>query len=227
MGFKPNPRTIMTLGVIFSWYAHSCQTNTQSNAQSFEIANEANLSDTNEISEKQPQQKELKLELAHPKSADAWQTRKLLMTYPQPSPNRILECKETAESASATSKNLRDMDDAALSIGTKVQQNKAQYHWCFYQLMTDLDLKLERDSSLLTEKSELFFARMRTLWVLASSLDTTNPGKETIYNNYLRKRYMEISQHQFGRPVEVIDPDVLMQTAGKSGKAASSYQDPE
>lgn len=228
---KSKTQLLMTLGVVFSWYAHSCQTNRPQSQQSFDIKNEAALTAENSTEEDFMSKKavinEQKLAIAHPKKPDAWNTRKLIMTYPQPSPTRILECKETIESLAANTKNLRDLDEAALSIGTKVQQNKSQYHWCFYQLMTDLDLKLERDGPMMTEKSQLFLDRMRTLWVLAKSLDTSNANQATAYNNYLRQRYMDISQHQFGRPVEVVDPDVLMQTAGKAGKPATAYQDPD
>lgn len=229
MSFKPNARTWMTFGVVFAWYAHSCQTSRpQSEQQSFELSNAVNLetpSSSTNIA-KRNAKKENQLSIAHPKKPDAWHTRKLIMSYAQPSPARIIECKETVESAAVSSKNLRDLDEASLSIGSKVQQNKAQYHWCFYQLMTDLDLRLERDGNMLTEKSEAFLSRMRTLWVLAKALDASGTDEKT-YNNYLRARYMEISQHQFGRTVEVIDPDALMQTAGKSGKKAENYEDPE
>lgn len=229
MSFKPNAQTWMTFGVVFAWYAHSCQTNPPENQQSFELSNEVNLENAaTSTNLAQPKSKEeQKLTIAHPKKADAWHTRKLIMTFAQPSPSSIIECKETVESAAMTAKNLRDLDEASLSIGTKVQQNKTQYHWCFYQLMTDLDLRLERDGPLLTEKTEAFLTRMRILWVLAKSLDANHSKQQTTYNNYLRTRYMEISQHQFGRPVEVIDPDALIQTAGKSGKAAENYEDPE
>ena len=231
MTFKPNPRMLITLGVICSWYAHSCQTNSSGAQQSFDVKGESALAGSGTSDEdfvtKKAVQNEQKLTLAHPKKPDAWNTRKLLMLYPQPAPARILECKETVESLTANTKNLRDLDEAALSIGTKVQQNKAQYHWCFYQLMTDLDLKLERDGPMMTEKSELFLGRMKTLWVIAKSLDAGNSSQSSVYNNYLRQRYMEISQHEFGRPTEVVDPDALMQTAGKSGKSASAYEDPE
>lgn len=227
MDLKINPRTLMTFGVIFSWYAHSCQTNSTT-SQSFDLANDSEYSSTKEedFQTKQRTISEQKMTLAHPKVADAWYTRKLIMVYPQPSPSRIIECKETVESATANSKNLRDMDETALAMGTKVAQNKAQYHWCFYQLMTDLDLKLERDGSMMTEKSEMFLSRMRTLWVIAKALDSST-NQQTVYNTYLRKRYMDISQHHFGRPVEIVDPDALLQTAGKSGKAAGTYQDPD
>jgi len=148
------------------------------------------------------------------------------MLHKQPPAQQILDCKENVESLALPTNNPRVLDDAALQLAEKVSGAFKVYHWCFYQLMTDLDLRLERDDSLLTEKSEAFLSRMKTLWVLARSLDRENGISQNRYANYLRSRYIEISSSYFGRPLEVLDPQLLLPRADTPGKPAEPFAGP-
>lgn len=213
--------------LLFGWYGHSCQTTpTKQNAEGqFDLQNEETYDPQTPGSSSRRNTK-LNLKITHPKKPDAWSTRKSIMVNAQPAPGDILECKETAESVALNATNLRSLDEGALSLTGKVSGSPVVYHWCFYQLMTDLDLRLERDSPLLTEKSEAFLSRMKVLWVLATALDDSTDKRAKNYSSYLRTRYIEISQTHFGRTIEVMDPEGIMHTAGKEGKAAGPYEGP-
>jgi hypothetical protein len=219
--------TWLAYGVVFAWYGHSCQTSSAvQTGDQFEIEGDQESFEDDE-SPQEPQKSLVKpVGTAHPKKADAWHTRKAIMTHRQPSPELVMACKETVESLTANASNLQALTEAAKALEQKVAKGKNQYHWCFYQLMTDLDLRLERDSPLLTDKKEAFLSRMRALVPLAKALDRNLSTAKRDYSSYLRQRYIEISQNQFGRAVEVIDSDDLLTTAGKSGKAAGPYDGP-
>lgn len=229
---QKTPWNWIAICVVFAWYGQSCQTSPKHQASNqYELEDEVDLESLNNeggnkaVVVKGPRA----VRIAHPKRADAWHTRKAIMISAQPAPEKILECKESAESVALESKNLRALDESALALEGKVTQNRSTYHWCFYQLMADLDLRLERESPLLTDKSDAFLSRMRVLWVIARALDGSSKGKDrnsTTYSDYLRTRYMEISQNQFGRTVEVVDEDKLLRTAGEDGKAAGPYDGP-
>lgn len=226
MVMNKTPWTWLAMGIVFAWYGHSCKTSPEQSdlEDAFELQDSDELGETS--AKAASRKKDRRVRLVHPQKSDAWFTRKSIMVHTQPSPEAILECKENAESIAINASNLRSLDEGALSLEGQVSAQPGVYHWCFYQLMTDLDIKLERDTPLLTEKSEIFLSRMRVLWVLAKALDATRSTDVTTYANYLRTRYIGISQNHFGRTVEVVDPEGLLQTAGKSGKSAGPYDGP-
>ncbi len=207
----------------------SCTATRQSESQfSFEIEG-SNEYESQAKPAKKPSKKELVekgLKVQHPKEATAWYTRKLIMIQQQPPKESILECKTTVESLSKEADSLQLLDEAAVNMKWHLTSAAKTYHWCFYQLMADLDLKLEKDLPLLQEKKELFLSKMRSLWIMARALDANSTSSENTYMIYLRKRYLDISQHEFGRNLEVIDKDNLLVTAGKSGKSAAEFADP-
>ena len=219
-------RTWLTFGIVAAWYVHSCTTpQNVEREDAFQL--DAERSDgPHKQSNVKASAAASRSTLTHPAKPDAWHTRKAIMMYAQPAPELIIECKETAESQAAVASNLRALGEASITLEGKAAQNRGQYHWCYYQLVTDLDLRLERESPLLTEKSEFFLARMKVLWVLAKALDSSHGTAKSPYSAYLRARYIEISQNQFGRNIEVMDPEGLLVTAGDKGKAAGPYEGP-
>ncbi|MCX6127172.1 MAG: hypothetical protein NTV34_20815 [Proteobacteria bacterium] len=219
-------RTWLTFGIVAAWYVHSCTTPQNVEREDAFQLDEERSDGLDEQSQVKTSAAPSRSKLAHPAKPDAWHTRKAIMMYAQPSPELILECKEMAENQAAVASNLRALSEASITLEGRAAQNRRQYHWCFYQLVTDLDLRLERESPLLTEKSEYFLARMKVLWVLAKALDSSQGTAKARYSTYLRSRYIEISQNQFGRNIEVMDPEGLLVTTGDKGKAAGSYEGP-
>ncbi len=163
------------------------------------------------------------LNASHPKEPNAWFTRKLIMTSRQPSSEGIERCKERVESTANQATNLRSLEDISADLERTVSDNPKIYHWCFYQMMADLDNKLAKEAPLMDEKSGIFLTRMRCLWVLASALDATNGTHR--YMQYLRARYTEISQNVFGRNLEIMNARDFRMPVKDRGKSASSYDE--
>jgi len=161
--------------------------------------------------------------LVHPKEPTAWFTRKLLMTVTQPNASKIIQCKEITEGAAKEASNLRALNEASESLQATVEKRLDIYHWCFYQMMADLDQKLEADSSLMQDKANLFFGRMSALWAIAQSLDKAT--ESNVYMNYLRTRYTDISQNLFGRRLEIVDLNSFIQKDPGRGKPQGSFSE--
>jgi hypothetical protein len=163
------------------------------------------------------------LTILHPKEPTAWFTRRLLMTTPQPTSTEINNCRERAESTVKDAPNLAALDAVALALETEVGNKTPVYHWCFYQIMADLDIRLDNNTPLMQDKADIFLSRMKTLWALARSLDSTD-GQQT-YIKYLRARYTEISQNIFGRNLETVDLDSFRMPTTGAGKSASEFEE--
>lgn len=161
--------------------------------------------------------------LSHPKDATAWNTRRLILSARQPSPSDISGCFETVVGAMKGAKNLQALEDASVSLQGSISKNNSLYHWCFYQMMADLDEKLDKNLPLMSEKAELFLERMSQLWILATAL-TDTIGTD-LYIKYLRTRYTNISQNTFGRRLETVDPDALIMSNHGRGKPAGSFNE--
>ena len=161
--------------------------------------------------------------ILHPKRPTAWFTRRLLMTATQPSATKIVECRERVESAVADAPNLSALDAVALAIQNDVGTQQIIYHWCFYQIMADLDIRLENNAPLMQDKAEIFLGRMKTLWVLGRALDDST--KQATYLKYLNARYREISQTLFGRNLETVDLDSFNLPSSGGGKPAAAFDE--
>jgi hypothetical protein len=161
--------------------------------------------------------------ILHPKNPTAWFTRRLLMTATQPSATKIVACRERVESAVADAPNLSALDSVALAIQSEVGTQVIVYHWCFYQIMADLDIRLENNAPLMQDKAEIFLGRMKTLWVLGRALD--NSAAQKIYLKYLNTRYREISQTLFGRNLETVDLDSFSVPTRDGGKPATEFDE--
>jgi hypothetical protein len=164
---------------------------------------------------------ESKLVRSHPKEPTAWFTSKLLLTTQQPSANRVNECRERVDSAVKDAPNLRALDEVATLLISSVNKSPTLYHWCFYQMMSDLDGKLDLETPLMQDKAEIFLTRMRSLFALAKALDMTLPDR--IYLRYLRVRYTEISQTVFGRNLENMDPESFRSRSTSESKPAAEF----
>ncbi len=158
-----------------------------------------------------------------PKEPTAWFTRRLLMTSPQPSAKRINECRERVEAVIKDAPNLRALNEASLSLQATILNSPNLYHWCFYQIMADLDIRLENEAPLMSDKAEIFLTRMRALWVMAKALDQTLPDKG--YMGYLRTRYTDINQNVFGRTLEIMDLETVRQSEVSAQKAAAAFDE--
>ncbi len=161
--------------------------------------------------------------MPHPKEASAWFTRKLIMTSRQPSADSINRCRERVESVSSQATNLRALQDVAADLESPVSSNLRVFHWCFYQMMSDLDNSLAADASLMDEKAGIFLARMKSLWALGRALDASSTTG--VYMNYLRARYTEISQNTFGRRLESMSAGDFRLPASSRGKPAEEFDE--
>jgi hypothetical protein len=213
-----------SLTVVFLLLIQACKSRSnESNKDSFDVDNDLELTDGKQSSRK-PVPKSAIAKL-HPKKQDAWHTRKLLMQFEQPSPQKIIACKDFSENLALNANNLRALNEASETLSEKVERNMLEYHWCFYQLMADLDLYLERDTPLLTEKKDFFLKRSKVLWVISEALDQNVDGPKTPYGDYLRNRYIAISQNIFGRNLEIVETPTDYRDV-KPDKPATTFADP-
>lgn len=217
--------TFMKSGIIVGFMLYSCRATTpQSQVNDFEVGQEQdsqeNVTQGHSLADN-PQQ-ERKFIMRHPKEPTAWFTRRLLMTSPHPSAKRINECRERVDAAIKDAPNLRALVEVSKSLEDTIMESPNLYHWCFYQMMADLDLRLENDTPLMTDKGEVFLTRMRSLWAMARALDQTLPDRG--YMTYLRVRYTEISQNVFGRNLETMDIESFRLESPGQSKAAAAFQ---
>ncbi len=168
-------------------------------------------------------EEERKFVIYHPKEPTAWFTRRMLMISPQPSAKRINECRERVEAAIKDAPNLRALNEVSISLEKTILESPNLYHWCFYQMMADLDTRLDSETPLMTDKAEIFLSRMRSLWVMAKGLDQTMPDQG--YLTYLRIRYTDISQNVFGRNLEPMDIDSFRGSGSRLLKSAGRFED--
>jgi hypothetical protein len=222
--------TVIFFVVLFA----SCKTTQKS--KSSQIDQSLSIEEENAVAQSQTQlqegshkksSKKLISKMAHPLRADEWSTRRAIMLNKQPSSVEITQCKDRVEGLARRTFNLHAMDEASISIEGEVSNKTFLYHWCFYQMVADLDIQLSKhDASLFSDKASLFSQRMKALWIMGRALDESSDNDDHTYLHYVRRRYVDMSQTHFGRTVEVIDPRVFSSTAGKSGKAAGEYLDP-
>jgi len=212
---------VLLIGVL-EFYLNGCRTAApQSTVDDFQLESQEEEQEGASPNHAQSTQNETKLTMAHPKEPTAWFTRRLLMTTPQPTATRVNECREKIEATVKDAPNLRALDDVSLSLESVITQSPNLYHWCFYQLMADLDLRLDTDSPLMSDKADLFMSRMKSLWAMGRALD--KGFESSVYTSYLRARYTEINQNVFGRNLETVDINSFRMPTLGSGKAAAEY----
>lgn len=225
---KAHLAPLLLVIVIIAYYSGGCRsTSPQAENQEFDITSDDSQTFDEETDEAEESGTAFALssngKLPHPKEASAWFTRQLLMTTSQPSASQISDCVDLIDANTKDATNLRSMEEASINLRGEVSKKNALFHWCFYQMMSDLDNKLDKEASLMNEKADLFLVRMSKLAVLAMSLDDTI-GTDR-YMSYLRKRYTEISQSTFGRHLEVMDRNSLRFSNQGRGKSSAPYED--
>jgi hypothetical protein len=148
--------------------------------------------------------------IVDPDFATSQSTQQLLMEHPMP-PTQVATCWKQIQADQGGIVDERDLLHAKRIFGSKVQEKRALYHWCFYYMTEDLGDRLRVDALSFQKKVELFYDSMKTLWVLARTLDAAAwqaaPKGETDkqrYFEYLRMRYMEISKESLGREVKEV-----------------------
>ncbi|MEI6399288.1 MAG: hypothetical protein WCO71_11005 [Pseudomonadota bacterium] len=219
---RPTLGLYLILIGILEFYLNGCRTAApQATVDDFQLDDQEDQEEGSASASSQSPKNESKLTMDHPKEPTAWFTRRLLMTTPQPAATRINECHEKIDATVKDAPNLRALDEVSLTLESVVTQSPNLYHWCFYQIMADLDLRLNTDSPLMQDKADLFMSRMKSLWGLGRALDT-GLGT-TVYMSYLRTRYTEINQNIFGRNLETVDVNSFRMPTSGAGKAAAEY----
>lgn len=142
--------------------------------------------------------------LPHPKAASRWRTRELIMTSQITMQDEIRTCKNELSALTTNALSPETMLTSRNILTQAIIENVEAYHWCFYLTMLDLDNRLDAaDINMnFSEKYALFTQGMKSQWILARALDAALSSKR--YFGYLRRRYIEISQGHFGKPLEVI-----------------------
>jgi hypothetical protein len=217
---------LLAMLLIASAVGGGCRSTTPSSTdQEFSLADSQSQSQQNDGFEDDDTESDegVETQLSHPKDATAWNTRRLILSVRQPSPSDISGCFETVVGAIKGAQNLQSMEDASVALQGIISKNNRLYHWCFYQIMADLDEKLDKNLPLMSEKAELFLERMSQLWVLGTAL--TDATGSDLYVKYLRTRYTDISQNTFGRRLETVDPDALIMSKHGRGKSAGSFNE--
>lgn len=138
----------------------------------------------------------------HPKEATAWATQVLLLAHRQPDPKLVSNCFDQAEALVADAGNEEALLAAKQLLIDNVRREQTVFHWCFYQMMHELDQNLRRHEIDFRGLGASFLEGMKKLWLLAEALDETTEHQQ--YFEYLRERYIQISKDVFGRSVGVI-----------------------
>jgi hypothetical protein len=143
-------------------------------------------------------------DLPHPRKPTAFATRVLISISDLPPAGNLLACSEEITAISKQATSQEQLLKAQMAVSQMVTNNQSLYHFCYYNMMAELDQKLSVGGPVMTEMASTFFTSFRTLWILSRALDTST-GK-SVYFDYLRKRYVQISKDYFGRDVEIYAP---------------------
>ncbi len=150
----------------------------------------------------------------HPKDLKPWSLKSLLMTEKKPEEVRLVECRKEMLAISKSLINTADLLSSQGKIFPEINQNQKLYHWCFYYGMMIVDSKLKSDAlgTTLSQKIHNFHQEMKALWILATTLSKATNDPQ--YFNYLRQRYIKISEDHFARRLN-IGQEALGETSRK------------
>ncbi len=140
--------------------------------------------------------------LPHPRTANAWETKSLILTATIPNPKSLDECEAEVRALGRQATNEIQILQTEATVEKLITPNPKFYHWCFYWMSHNLYLRLETANLSNDQRSSLFFEGMRSLWPLARGLDRVREVDS--YFRYLRNRYLDISAEIFGRPLEIV-----------------------
>lgn len=144
------------------------------------------------------------LGLPHPAKPSAWHVRTFVTTQPQPPVAKVTACIEQVAAIAKDAENEQGLAAGQIQVGNLIGTDLAVYHYCFYQMMLRLDMRMEAGGPLMDDLATAFFDGMRRLWILARALDA-GMGRDT-YFKFLARRYIDMSRQYFGRYIEVVTP---------------------
>lgn len=142
--------------------------------------------------------------LPFPKKSTRHSTKMLLLAYPQPGLSKIHSCIEQIKVQAEQAASQEDMVVAKNMLIDLIDHERPVYHYCFFHIVAKLDQRLDEGGPVIETLAPIFLETMRGLWILASALDA--PLGTDRYFNYLKARYVQLSQDAFGRPMETIGP---------------------
>ncbi|MBP9708722.1 MAG: hypothetical protein KBD78_13875 [Oligoflexales bacterium] len=165
-------------------------------------AKQENFEDEFSNEEKKPAEFVQNGSLRHPEEITEDATTLLLLTEDQPSDPELQKCESMLKSIAEKIFSYKGLDKAEQDLSELVGENPPLYHWCFYQLMSQLDIKLKSPVVDIQEKSKTFASSMKELWILAKTMG--EESESNIYCIYLRNRYLQINLDYFGRRLEIV-----------------------
>lgn len=208
LGFRnyqiKNTRLIKLHISIFSiLFITQCKTATENEQISDnEVADQENFEDEFSNGDKKPAEFVQNGNLRHPEEISEDATTLLLLTEDQPSDPELQKCESMLKSIAEKIFSYKGLEKAEQDLSELVTENPPLYHWCFYQLMSQLDIKLKSPVVDIQEKSKTFASSMKELWILAKIMG--EESESNIYCIYLRNRYLQINLDYFGRRLEVV-----------------------
>ena len=139
----------------------------------------------------------------HPKDNESWTLKSMMMTEARPEEGTLIECRKEIQAISSELINSADLPNAQQKLFAEVNQNQKLYHWCLYYSLMIVDSKLKSDAlgKTLSQKLQNFHKEMKGLWLLSTTLGKAT-GSE-IYFNYVRQRYIKVSEDHFARRLNV------------------------
>ena len=143
-------------------------------------------------------------EFPFPKLNTSFEIRTLLYGNQQPSASELNACFEEISSMSENALNSQSMREAKGSLNERMESKETVYHWCFFHILHQVDQKLESTEPSLLEKSNFFLQQFKKAWILGSALDLK--FEQSLYFNFVRKRYIKLNQQYFGRNLESSTP---------------------
>jgi hypothetical protein len=193
-----SPKKILLISVLSALVATAptCRTSQESSTSSEDSTNETpEDADSGVISTADT-------EFPHPRTATAWDTNALVLTETLPPAQELTDCEREVTALAKDATNDTTILLVEKTLQKTVSANVKLYHWCFYWMVRNLDVRTEAFGLTIDERSVLFFQGMRSLWGLARALDQNRQVE--LYFQYIRRRYVDMSAAIFGRPLEII-----------------------
>lgn len=144
-----------------------------------------------------------------------------------PEQSKLDECRKEIEALGEYATSQDALILATQKFRAMVADDLELYHWCFYYSMVVLDNKLENDGLGIywEQKNQKFAEHMKSLWILALSLDQILKTKS--YFTFLQRRYIQISRDYFAKDLDAVSSPLggNLEPPKKKGKAAYSFDE--
>lgn len=181
--------SLISLTLVFSL---SCTTTAKKNNDDSEL-NDEDLGEGSDVMDP---------EYPHPTQVSASSTKQLLITHDQPSAQDLDACRANLLSSANATTSVPALAAATENFDMLISESPSKYHWCFYQILSQLDDSLASTTLELTQKYQTFVNEVKILFILAQALDAKI--SPPVYCQYLKLRYVDISRNYFGRRLSVI-----------------------